>query len=246
MQRTTNRLSDLGWRAFRMDLRGTGAGLHLARRFYNAAGSDDVRVVAEHLATTFPGVPLAIAGFSLGASIVVKLAGECAERPLPSLVAVAAAAPPLDLVRCSELIGKYPLYDAFYVHYLTAQVAEHEKHFPDLPRTVFPRRTTLRQFDELVTAPRWGYADALDYYRQASALPWVRSIRVPTLLLTARDDPFVAVDSFEAIDARPPLEVHIADYGGHLGFLGADGSGGIRWAEAHIVRWLQKQIESVA
>jgi uncharacterized protein len=246
MQRTTNRLCDLGWRVFRMDLRGAGAGLSLARRFYNAACSDDVRVVIEHLAEAWPGVPLAVVGFSLGGNIVVKLAAECAERPLPSLIAVAAMAPPLDLIRCSDLIAKYPLYDAFYVHHLTTQVAEHERHFPDLPKIVFPRRTTLRQFDELYTAPRWGYANALDYYGQASALPSVPKIRVPSFLLTARDDPFVAVESFDAIQAAPPVEVHIAERGGHLGFVGPDGSGGIRWAETQIVNWLQKQRETVA
>jgi uncharacterized protein len=246
MQRMANRLRDLGWRVFRMDLRGAGAGLPLAKRFYNAACSDDVRVVIEHLAAAFPGAPLAVVGFSLGGNIVVKLAGECAARPLPSLAAVAAMAPPLDLLRCSDLIARYPLYDAFYVHHLTTQVAEHERHFPELPKIVFPRRTTLREFDELYTAPRWGYTSAVDYYRRASALPLVSAIRVPSFLLTARDDPFVAVESFEAIQARPPVEVHIAERGGHLGFVGADGCGGIRWAETQIVNWLREQIETIA
>ena len=246
MQRTTNRLRELGWRVFRMDLRGTGAGLPLARRFYNAGCSEDVRIVAEHLAAAHPGAPLAIVGFSLGGNIVVKLAGECGDRPLPSLAAVVAAAPPLDLLRCSDLIAKYPLYDAFYVRCLIAQVAEHERHFPDIPRTVFPRRTTLRQFDELVTAPRWGYASAEDYYRRASALPRVPKIRVPSLLLTARDDPFVAVESFDSLEPQPLVEIQIAEHGGHLGFLGTDGCGGIRWAETQIIQWLQKQIEAIA
>jgi predicted alpha/beta-fold hydrolase len=229
-----------------MDLRGAGAGLPLARRFYNAACSDDVRVVIEHLAGAFPGAPVSVVGFSLGGNIVLKLAGECAQRPLPSLAAVAAMAPPIDLVRCSDLIAKFPLYDAFYVHHLTTQVAEHERHFPDLPKIVFPRRTTLRQFDEIYTAPRWGYANALDYYRHASALAWIPAIRLPSFLLTARDDPFVAVESFEAIQAAPPVEIHIAERGGHLGFVGADGRGGIRWAETQIINWLQNQREMVA
>jgi predicted alpha/beta-fold hydrolase len=245
MVRMTNRLGALGWRVIRMDLRCAGAGLRLARRFYNAACSADVRSVVEHLAAAFPQAPLAVLGFSLGGNIVLKFAGELAERPLPTLAAVAAIAPPIDMIRCSELIAQYPLYDAFYVHHLTSQVTLHQQYFPDLPRVVFPRRLTLRQFDELYTAPRWGYADALDYYRRASALPWIPAIRMPTFILTARDDPFIAVEPFEALQSAA-VEVHISAHGGHLGFLGADGVGGIRWAETQMVNWLTKQIEMVA
>lgn len=243
MDRMTHRLSDVGWRVFRMDLRGAGTGIRFARRFYSAACSDDIRVVVEHVARAFPGKPIAVLGFSLGGNIVLKFAAESALRPLPSLCAIAAIAPPIDLILCSELIARYRFYDSFYVHHLTTQVARHQLYFPDLPAVVFPRRMTLRKFDELYTAPRWGYADAFDYYRQASAFPFIPAIRLPTFILTARDDPFVAVAPFEALPRAPMLEVHISAHGGHLGFLGADGAGGIRWAETRLVQWLLKQIE---
>src|ERR1051325_1696739 len=195
MQRMTQRLSGLGWRVVRMDLRGAGAGVRLARRFYNAACSGDIRAVVEHLHAVFPEAPLTVIGFSLGGNIVLKYAGECADRPPAHLLGVAVIAPPIDLVRCSDLIAGFPFYDAFYVRHLTQQVTEHQRCFPDLPRVDFPRRLMLRQFDEMYTAPRWGYRDALDYSRQASAQPWIEAIRVPTFILTARDDPFVAVES---------------------------------------------------
>jgi predicted alpha/beta-fold hydrolase len=242
MARMTNRLGDLGWRVFRMDLRGAGAGIRLARRFYNAGCSEDVRVVVEYLSGAFPETPLTVLGFSLGGNIVLKLAGELAARPLPSLRAVATIAPPIDLVRCSERLARFPFYDAFYVHHLTSQVAQHQQHLPDVPQVVFPRRINLRQFDDLYTAPRWGYTGALDYYRQASALPWIPAIRVPTFILTARDDPFVAVEPFQTLPALAAVEVHICEHGGHLGFLGCDGIGGVRWAEAQLANWLTKQI----
>jgi predicted alpha/beta-fold hydrolase len=242
MTRMTNRLGDLGWRVFRMDLRAAGAGIRLARRFYSAACSEDVRIVVENLSVAFPETPLTVLGFSLGGNIVLKFAGELAARPLPSLRAVATIAPPIDLVRCSELLARFPFYDAFYVHHLTSQVTQHQQYLPDVPKVVFPRRMNLRQFDDLYTAPRWGYADALDYYRQASASPWIPAIRVPTFILTARDDPFVAVEPFETLPALTAVEIHISAHGGHLGFLGRDGFGGIRWAEAQIVNWLTKQI----
>ncbi|MSQ97477.1 MAG: alpha/beta fold hydrolase [Gemmataceae bacterium] len=242
MVRVTTRLSDLGWRVVRMDLRGAGAGVRLARRYYNAACSDDIRVVIEHLAAAYPESPIAVVGFSLGGNIVLKLAGEGADLPMPAVRAVAALGPPIDLVRCSELLACYPLYDAFYVRNLTRQVAQHQELHPDVQRIVFPRRTTLRQFDDLYTAPRWGYASALDYYRRASALPWVPRIRVPTFILTARDDPFVAVEPFETVAAPPTVEIHISEHGGHLGFLGPDGNGGIRWGETRLIQWLERQM----
>jgi predicted alpha/beta-fold hydrolase len=240
--RMTHRLSDVGWRVFAMDLRAAGVGIRFARRFYNAACSDDVRLVAEYLAARFPGRPIAVVGFSLGGNIVLKYAGESVRQLLPTLCAVAALAPPIDLIACSKLIARYPFYDAFYVSHLTTQVAKHQRYFPELPKAAFPRRMTLRQFDDLYTAPRGGYADALDYYRQASAFSLVPAIRLPTFILTSRDDPFIAVEPFEALQAAPPVEVHITAHGGHLGFLGSDGAGGIRWAETLLVDWLAKQV----
>ena len=243
MPRMTRRLNDLGWRVLRMDLRGAGAGMRLARRFYCAACSDDIRCVVEYLTAALPDRPIAVVGFSLGGNIVLKFAGEAAARPLPALRSVAAVAPPIDLIRCSELLARHTFYDAFFVHLLTSQVAQHQRYFPDLPKVVFPRRMNLRQFDDLYTAPRWGYADALDYYRRASALLCIPAIRIPTYILTARDDPFIAVEPFETLSAPPAVELHITAHGGHLGFLGADGVGGIRWAETQLVHWLEKQVK---
>jgi predicted alpha/beta-fold hydrolase len=181
-------------------------------------------------------------GFSLGGNIVLRFAGECGSTALPNLRAVATIGPPIDLVRCSEMISRLRFYDAFYVRHLVRQVTEHHRWFPDLPVVAFPRRTTLRMFDDLYTAPRWGYADALDYYRQASALSGMGAIRVPTYILTARDDPFVAVQPFEELTPNPAVEVHISAHGGHLGFLGVDGIGGIRWAETQLVSWLTNMV----
>jgi uncharacterized protein len=242
MTRLTHRLKGVGWRVFCMDLRAAGVGIRFARRFYNAACSHDVQVVTEHLAARFPGRPIAIIGFSLGGNIVLKYVGETARQPLRTLCAVAALAPPIDLLACSALVARYPLYDAFYVNHLTTQVAKHQRYFPDLPRVAFPRRMTLRQFDDLYTAPFGGYADAFDYYRRASAFPLIPAIQLPTFILTARDDPFIAVEPFEALRVEPSVEVHITAHGGHLGFLGSDGAGGIRWAETLLVDWLQKRI----
>jgi predicted alpha/beta-fold hydrolase len=238
MRRLSNRLSAHGLRVLRLDLRGVGAGMTLARRFYNAGCSQDLRAVLERLHGEEPASPLFVVGFSLGGNVALKLAGEAGADPVPGLAGVVAVAPPVDLVHCSRLLAALPFYDRFYVQHLVRQVRQQASHFRDLELPVFPRRLTLRGFDDLFTAPRWGYADALDYYGRASALPWLPHVAVPSLILSARDDPFVSAAPLEKLAPRPYLTIEIVRHGGHLGFLGGDGKGGIRWAEARIAAWL--------
>ena len=96
---------------------------------------------------------------------------------------------------------------------------------------------TMRLFDELYTAPRNSFADALDYYHRASCAALIPNIQVPTLILTARDDPFIAVEPFERLKVPPHILIRIVPHGGHIGFLGWDGAGGIYWAERRMVEW---------
>lgn len=240
MVRMTGLLLRRGVRVVRVDLRGCGRGAGLARKTYNAGCSADIRATLAELHRWDPGAPLIVLGFSLGGNIALKLAGEAAGDPVPGLERVAAVAPPIDLVRCAARFAwaQNRLYERYFVNTLMNQVRLHERHFPDLRPVRFPRRMTLRLFDEIYTAPQGGFADALDYYRRASALPLMREIAVPTFILTARDDPFIAVEPFESLAGPPQLEIHIVAHGGHCGFLGWDGAGGIRWGERRVAEWL--------
>lgn len=239
MQRMARLLLDRGMRVVRLDLRSCGRGEALARRPYHAGCSDDVRVAVEEIQRWSPGSPLMLIGFSLGGNIVLKLAGEAAERPLAALDRVAAVAPPIDLERCAALLAlrRNRLYDLYFAHALMAHARRRARLFPDLPVVRFPRRMSLRLFDELYTAPVCGFRDALDYYRRSASLPHIPRIEVPTLILTSRDDPFVAAEPFETLPARPHVHVRIIDRGGHLGFLGRGNGRGIRWAENQILDW---------
>jgi len=240
MVRLANALMSRRARVVRIDLRGAGAGAGRARKLYNGGCSADVRAAAHEVQRWAPGSPLLLLGLSLGGNIVLKLAGEAAAQPVPGLARVAAIAPPIDLAACAEAIARphNRIYEAYYVRALVRQVKRHWRFFRDELRVRFPRPTTLRVFDDLYTAPRGGYADALDYYRRASAAPLLADIQVPSYILAARDDPFIAPDIFETM--RPPreLELHLVAHGGHMGFLGWDGAGGIRWAEQRAVDWL--------
>ena len=240
MRRMARRLLPRGLRVMRMDLRGCGHGMALARRPYHGGCSQDIRAAALAIDSWCPGSPLIVIGFSLGGNIALKMAGEAVDAPVANLERLAAVSPPVDLVRCAELLAlpRNRFYERHYVRGLLAQLRRRRRLRPDEPAVAFPPRTTMRHFDDLYTAPRWQFDDALHYYRSASALPHLSRIRVPTLILTARDDPFIAVEPFDDLAAPPNIELQILDRGGHLGFLGRNETGGIRWAESRMAEWV--------
>ena len=236
-----------GIRVVRMDLRGAGRGVSLARGVYNGGCSEDVRAVVAELRRWDPAARIVLVGFSLGGNIMLKLAGEAADRPVPGLEAVAALGPAIDLERCSDLINlpANRIYDRHFARLLVRQVQQQRHFFPDLPMFNFPRDPTLRQFDDIYTAPRGGFASAVDYYRRSSSGPLIPQIEVPTLLMTARDDPFIAAAAFDELPARKNVEVRIEERGGHLGFVGVDGRGGVRWAEPQLADWILRSIRKI-
>jgi predicted alpha/beta-fold hydrolase len=228
-------------RVVRMDLRGAGAGLGLARRVYHAGRSDDVRAALMEIHGWSPSSPLLMIGLSLGGALALRMAGEAADNPMPALKRIAAISPPIDLPRCCALLSlpRNRFYEDTFLRDLMFEARQRQRFFPDLPPLSLPRRRlTMRLFDDLYTAPRCGFADALDYYRRASCISLVPNIQTPTLILTARDDPFIAVEPFEELKVPSNVLVRIVNHGGHIGFLGWDGFGGIRWAERRIVEWM--------
>jgi predicted alpha/beta-fold hydrolase len=244
--RTARMLLARGVRTVRLDLRGTGAGLCLARGCYNAGCSADVRAALATVHGLEPASPLLLAGISLGGNVVLKVAGEACEHPAPGLARVAAVAPPVDLEACMALLThpRNRLYERHFVRELLAGARRRARLFPELPLPAFPRPTSLRTFDDLYTAPRGGFRDGAEYYARSSANQFVPHIRVPTLVLAARDDPFVCSDAIERLTCPAHVEVRLTTHGGHVGFLGADGAGGYCWGEAAVVRWLVKDFRS--
>jgi uncharacterized protein len=236
-------LTPRGVRTVRVDMRGTGDGLPLARKAYHAGRSDDIRAVLGAVHQLSPTSPLFLVGVSLGANIVLKLAGEAGADPVAGLARVVVMGPPIDMHRCSALMESKNnrIYNSSFTKILVSQARERQRYFPDLPPLVFPSRMRLRLFDELYTAPRNGFASADDYYTRASSAPLIPAVRLPTLILTARDDPFIAVKPFEELTLPSNVELRIIDRGGHLGFVGRDRLGGMRWAEAWVVDWLLRQ-----
>jgi predicted alpha/beta-fold hydrolase len=240
--RVGRKLVDQGVRVVRMNLRGAGSGFGLSRSFYHSGKSDDLRAVADWLASRAPCSPIALVGFSLGANLVLKLAAEAAERPVEGLDCVVAANPPLDLDACCRMI-QHPenrIYDRNFLRNLRAEVSRLHDAFPDLDRVDLSAARSLLHFDELYTAPRNGFRDATDYYVRCSAGTMLRQIEIPGLVVHALDDPFIPDEPFVRAAFPPQLALELIPGGGHLGYLSRDPwQGDRRWLDARVVAWLR-------
>jgi predicted alpha/beta-fold hydrolase len=208
---------------------------------YHSGLTGDADIVIRALSDTYGVSRIFVAGYSLGGNLALKLAGEYGEAPPSQLRGVAAVSPVMDLAACVAALERRQniAYHWNFVRGLRARMRRKAEHFPgryDVAR--LPGIWTVRSFDETYTAPHFGFASAADYYHRASALRVIDRIRVPALILTAADDPFVPPEPFAdpAVTSNPNVEVVLTRHGGHCGFITepAPGDDGY-WAETRIV-----------
>ncbi len=235
------RLFRMGIRVVRMNMRGAGSGYGISRSYYHGGRSEDPRAVVEWLAGRAPGSPIGLVGFSLGANLVLKLAGEAADDDLAGFDCVVAANPPLDLhAACLHIRrpqGK--IYDRNFIRLLQVEEERLRFAFPGLAPVDFSRVGNLFEFDDVYTAPRNGFRDAAEYYARSSSAPLIPRITAPGLVIHAADDPFIPVEPFHRVQFPPQLALELNPHGGHLGYLGRLSRGGDRrWLDARIAAWL--------
>lgn len=233
-----------GWITFRMNHRGCGEGVGLARHLYHSGRSDDVSRVLMHVSETYPDTPMIAVGFSLSGNALLKLLGE-GRDPIPqNLCGALAVTPPIDLSKCAAALCKTSnwIYDSRFVRMLKDAIRERQAHFADFPKIKFPRRMTLRDFDEICTAPLNGFASAEDYYTKCSAKQFLAGITALTFLLASADDPFIPKETFDDLPANQNITVNIATSGGHMGFVAAEKTPlrSHRWMDYAIVHYAEK------
>ena len=234
-----------GIRPVGMNYRSCGGAMPRAQRMYHAGETSDPRYVIERLADRFD-VPLVAIGFSLGANILLKLQGEWgAESPL---AAAAVVSPPFDLAAGVARIerGFSKVYSRYLTRRLKGKLRLRLEEFAelDLDAAAGLAGSTLRDFDEHVTAPMHGFEDAADYYARCSSGSFVGAIRTPTLVIRSLDDPFLAEDvPRAALAANPATELLLSAHGGHVAFLARGRRGGVRsWAEDTAGAWLAERV----
>jgi hypothetical protein len=232
-----------GWNVVRLNQRNCGGTEHLSRGLYHSGLTGDPLFVIRELIAADHITRVAVAGYSLGGNLTLKLAGELGDQAPQELVAMCAVSPTMDLAMCVQALERKAniVYQWNFVRRLKARMRRKAAAVPGLfPLEPLARVRTVRQFDEAYTAPHHGFADAADYYHRASAMRVVDRIRVPTLILTAEDDPFVPPGPFResAVAQNPHITTIVEPSGGHCAFVehGATGYDGY-WAEREVVRF---------
>jgi hypothetical protein len=244
--RSSAKLRARGVRVFRMDLRGWGAGMRLARQPLHAGRSEDAGAALNYLFSLCPSAPIHLVGFSMGANIVLKLAGELAGTAPKNLASVMAVSPPIDLVACSQAIGSSlgGAYDRRFLRSLIRHLGMRSKVAPHaLTHPLIPFPKSLLEFDGRFTAPLSGFADVNDYYTRASSGPLLARIAVPTLIVTAASDPIVPLAPFERASYSATTQLAVTPCGGHLGFVAARGTDpDRRWLDWRVVEWVCRSV----
>ncbi|MBB3182614.1 hypothetical protein FHR95_000138 [Halomonas fontilapidosi] len=229
----------LGWRALLMHFRGCGASPNRLPRAYHSGDTADAYWLIGQLAHRYPRALRVAAGISLGGNMLVKLVAEQGGEGLALDAAIVVSAP-LDLSACADTLrhGFARVYERHLLGSLKRKMIPRLAS-GELPLSLTPRDlealSSLRDYDEAVTAPLHGFADAEDYYRRASAGPLLGQIELPMLILHADDDPFMPPALFQHFPAPPPsVRVEVARHGGHVGF--------VEWRQGRLGSWLARRV----
>ena len=237
------------WRAgmnvVRMNMRNCGGTEKLGPTLYNSGMSADVGAVAETLIREEDLQKLALAGFSMGGNLVLKLLGEWGKQAPAQVEAGIGISPAMDLAASADALHDRAnrIYEWRFLRGLRQRIRRKAALYPDRYDTSFLRSVrSLREFDDQVTARYCGFRDAQDYYTRAASAQFLDRIVVPTLILHATDDPFIRVlpDTRDKLTRNPNVTYFETANGGHCAFLAqANGYDG-RWAERQAIAFLQR------
>ena len=224
-----------GFNVLRMNVRTCGGTEHLAPTLYHSGLTSDLRAIVEELRDH----SLFLIGFSMGGNQALKLAGEWGERAPAHVRGVCAISAPIDLASCARRLTepRNRIYELRFLSGLRARLQRKARLQPErFSLQPLARVRSIIDFDHYVTAPAFGFRDAWDYYEQSSALPGLAAVRIPSLLIQARDDPFIPFECFR-LPANPALRLLDPPHGGHVSFLSR---GRPRfWAAQQAVRFAQ-------
>jgi uncharacterized protein len=234
-----------GFNVVRVNYRNCGGTEHLTPTLYHGGLTADLNGVIAELITKDRLKSIFPIGFSLGGNMVLKLLGEYGDEPPVEVISAAVVSPSVDLQASTNLIlkGSNWLYHKNFVRSLKNRITKKHRLYPDLYSLDALREIkTIKDFDERFTSLANGFVDAADYYYKSSCIRVVDRIRVPTLIIHAKDDPFIPFEPLrESAFANNPYFLLIqTDKGGHVAFISAENRSEDRfWAENRVVEFCQ-------
>lgn len=238
----------LGWLGVVMHFRGCSGEPNVSPRAYHSGETQDARFFLNWLRERFGNVPTSAVGYSLGGNMLAYyLAEEGNRTPLQAAVIVSA---PLMLAPCSRRLaaGSSRIYHNYLLGQLKQSLLRKQKRYPQLvPLTKKELKgiRSLLAFDDVITAPLHGFSNAQDYYNQCSALPMLPRIKIPLLIVHAKDDPFMSPEVIPNINQLPEnIEYQLTEHGGHVGFVGGSWKKPEMWLEKRIPQWLLPYMEN--
>jgi predicted alpha/beta-fold hydrolase len=233
-------LTRLGWSCAVPHFRGCSGEPNLLPRAYHSGDWAEIQWILRRFRERHGGAPLFAAGVSLGGNALLRWLVEDAAAH-ETVVGAAAISAPVDLMAAGDALGRG--FNLFYARMFLATMKrkgrEKLARFPELfDAEAMMRARTLREFDDVVTAPLHGFRDVDDYWTRASAKPGLARIRVPTLLLNARNDPFLPQRALPAPDeVSPAVRCEFPESGGHVGFVAGAFPGHLDWLPRRIAEF---------
>ncbi len=224
--------------------RGCSGDLNHKFESYHTGKSDDLRIVIHHILKEYSYPSIFYVGFSMGGNIGLKYAGEQGTSIDLRIKKIGAISTPVDLESSSYKLAQTQnkLYMFRFLRTLKEKYVEKLKLFPEkeLDTAKILSSKTFLEFDEHFTAPANGFINAVDYWTKSSSKPYLKSISLPTLIINAENDPFLAVECFpfQEVSSNPFLKMLVPKYGGHVGFIESINQLELTWAEKEVLRFI--------
>ncbi|HQT00285.1 MAG: alpha/beta hydrolase [Hydrogenophilales bacterium 16-64-46] len=229
-----------GWHGVVAHFRGCSGEDNRLPRAYFAGDSADIDTMLRHVKSRHPDAPLYAVGVSLGGNALLKWLGENGTAASSLVDRAVAVSAPVDLTAAGHTLDEgfnRSVYTARFLATLKAKALRKAEKFPGLlDADAIAASTTFREFDTLVTAKLHGYLDADDYWLRVSSKPLLKTIAVPTLVINARNDPFLPAGALPgAADVAPAVLLEQPETGGHVAFPSGPFPGNADWLPTRIL-----------
>ena len=237
-------LAEEQWDTVAWNFRGCGSEPNRLLRFYHSGATEDLQVIIDHVFKTERYKKIALIGFSLGGNLTLKYLGDLGSEIDQRIYKSVTFSAPCDLEACAYQLAKpgNRYYMWRFMRCLKLRIRTKAKRFPgELDITGLNQMRTFAEFDDRYTAPLHGFDGAIDYWTRCSSLPVLPRITIPTLLVNARNDPFLAAECYpekEATD-HPHFHFEAPDFGGHVGFMSSRPNGEY-WSEKRTIEFLRE------